>query len=50
MNSMEFFKSELLKIEESGLFRKIREIEKSEGKYIYIGGKKYIDFLASARE
>lgn len=47
MNSMEFFKSELLKIEESGLFRKIREIEKSEGKYIYIGGKKYIDFSSN---
>ncbi len=47
MKSSDFFKSELLKIEENGLERNIRNIEKSEGKYIYINGKKYIDFSSN---
>lgn len=44
---MEFIKNELKKLKEEKLFRVIKDIDKIEGKYIYINGKKYLDFSSS---
>ena len=44
---MEFFKQELEELKTKGLFRSIKNIEKTEGKYIYIDGKKYLDLSSS---
>ena len=37
----------LAELKEASLFREIKNIEKIEGKYIYIEGKKYLDFSSS---
>lgn len=37
----------LAELKEASLFREIKDIDKIEGKYIYIGGKKYLDFSSS---
>jgi 8-amino-7-oxononanoate synthase len=37
----------LSELKDASLFREIKDIEKIEGKYIYIGGKKYLDFSSS---
>ncbi|BDU50893.1 8-amino-7-oxononanoate synthase [Haliovirga abyssi] len=44
---MDFFKEELRKIKDLNLFREIKKISNSNGKYIYINGKKYIDFSSN---
>lgn len=38
---------ELEELKDTKLFRQIRDIEKIEGKYIYIKGRKYLDFSSS---
>lgn len=40
-------KSILENLREKGLFRRIKDIERISGKYIYEGGKKYLDFSSS---
>lgn len=37
----------LEELERNGLFRRIKKIDRLEGKYIYEGGKKYLDFSSS---
>ena len=44
---MDFFKDELEDLKSKGLFRSIKNIERIEGKYIYIEGKKYLDLSSS---
>ena len=41
------YKQALEKIKEENLYREIKPIEKIEGKYLYIHGKKYLDFSSS---
>ncbi len=41
------FKKILEGLRENGLFRRIKNIERISGKYIYEGGKKYLDFSSS---
>ena len=47
MYNDDFFRLEMQKIKELGLYREIRKIEKIEGKYINIAGKSYIDFSSN---
>ena len=47
MYNDDFFRLEMHKIKELGLYREIRKIEKIEGKYINIAGKSYIDFSSN---
>ncbi len=44
---MKFIKEELLKLKEENLFREIKNIDKIEGKFVYINNKKYLDFSSS---
>lgn len=41
------YKKELEKIKEENLYREIKDIEKLESKYLYLDGKKYLDFSSS---
>lgn len=41
------YKTELEKIKKQNLYRVIKNIDKLEGKYLYLNGKKYLDFSSS---
>lgn len=41
------FKGILEGLREKGLFRRIKNIERISGKYIYEGGREYLDFSSS---
>lgn len=44
---MEKIKKQLAQLKENNLYREIKDIEKIQGKYIYIKGEKYLDFSSS---
>lgn len=44
---MKEIKEKLISLKGEGLFREIKNIEKLEGKYIWMEGKKYLDFSSS---
>ncbi|WP_372714272.1 8-amino-7-oxononanoate synthase [Ilyobacter sp.] len=44
---MKEIKEKLVSLKGEGLFREIKNIEKLEGKYIWMEGKKYLDFSSS---